>query len=51
MAEAVGRVAWIAYQAGIRDDVWKLAPQYYRPSYAEEKQKLTAIPAARPGNV
>lgn len=38
MAEAVGRVAWHAYQAGHRDDVWKLAPNYYRPSYAEEKR-------------
>ena len=37
MAEAVGRVAWHAYQAGRRDDLWKLAPNYYRPSYAEEK--------------
>jgi tRNA threonylcarbamoyladenosine biosynthesis protein TsaB len=37
MAAAVGRVAWQAYQAGRRDDVWKLAPHYYRPSAAEEK--------------
>jgi tRNA threonylcarbamoyladenosine biosynthesis protein TsaB len=37
MAAAVGRVAWQAYQSGQRDDVWKLAPHYYRPSYAEEK--------------
>jgi tRNA threonylcarbamoyladenosine biosynthesis protein TsaB len=37
MAEAVGHVAWRAYQAGQRDDLWKLAPNYYRPSYAEEK--------------
>jgi tRNA threonylcarbamoyladenosine biosynthesis protein TsaB len=33
----VGNVAWRAYQAGRRDDLWKLAPNYYRPSYAEEK--------------
>jgi tRNA threonylcarbamoyladenosine biosynthesis protein TsaB len=37
MAAAVGEVAWRAYQAGHRQDLWKLAPQYYRPSYAEEK--------------
>jgi tRNA threonylcarbamoyladenosine biosynthesis protein TsaB len=37
MAEAVGHVALHAYQAGHRDDVWKLAPNYYRLSYAEEK--------------
>jgi tRNA threonylcarbamoyladenosine biosynthesis protein TsaB len=37
-AEAVGRVAWRAYQAGQRDDVWKLLPDYYRPSAAEEKR-------------
>ena len=37
-AAAVGQVAWQAYQAGHCDDVWKLAPNYYRPSYAEEKR-------------
>ena len=37
MAEAVGRVAWSAYQSGHRDDLWKLAPYYYRASAAEEK--------------
>lgn len=36
-AEAVGQVAWKVYQAGQRDDVWTLAPNYYRPSAAEEK--------------
>ena len=36
-AEAVGRVAWRAYQSGQRDDLWKLAPHYYRASAAEEK--------------
>jgi tRNA threonylcarbamoyladenosine biosynthesis protein TsaB len=39
MAIAVGQVAWQAYQAGQRDDVWKLAPNYYRLSAAEEKLK------------
>jgi tRNA threonylcarbamoyladenosine biosynthesis protein TsaB len=39
MATAVGVVAWRMYQAGHRDDVWQLAPQYYRPSAAEERLK------------
>jgi tRNA threonylcarbamoyladenosine biosynthesis protein TsaB len=37
-AAAVGKLAWQLYQAGQRDDVWKLAPAYYRPSAAEEKR-------------
>lgn len=36
-AEAVGSIAWQAYEKGHRDDVWKLAPNYYRLSAAEEK--------------
>jgi tRNA threonylcarbamoyladenosine biosynthesis protein TsaB len=40
MAESVGRLAWNAYRAGRRDDVWKLAPQYYRASAAEEKNPV-----------
>jgi tRNA threonylcarbamoyladenosine biosynthesis protein TsaB len=36
-ASAVGRVGWHFYLAGCRDNVWKLLPQYYRPSAAEEK--------------
>ena len=36
-ATIVGRLAWRDYQAGRRDDIWKLAPAYLRPSYAEEK--------------
>jgi tRNA threonylcarbamoyladenosine biosynthesis protein TsaB len=36
-AATVGRLAWRQYQAGRRDDLWKLAPLYLRPSYAEEK--------------
>jgi tRNA threonylcarbamoyladenosine biosynthesis protein TsaB len=36
-AATVGRLAWRDYQAGRRDDLWKLAPQYYRKSAAEEK--------------
>jgi tRNA threonylcarbamoyladenosine biosynthesis protein TsaB len=36
-AVAVGLVAWRTYRAGQRDDVWKLLPNYLRPSAAEEK--------------
>lgn len=44
-AATVGRLAWHAHQAGRRDDLWKLAPQYLRPSYAEEK--VLSRPAAK----
>ena len=37
LAKAVGVVGWREFQAGRRDDVWKLAPHYYRQSAAEEK--------------
>lgn len=36
-AATVGQLAWREYQAGRRDDVWKLLPLYYRQSAAEEK--------------
>lgn len=36
-AAAVGQLAWRKYEAGERDDLWKLAPQYFRASAAEEK--------------
>jgi tRNA threonylcarbamoyladenosine biosynthesis protein TsaB len=36
-AATVGRLAWRDYENGRRDDLWKLAPAYLRPSYAEEK--------------
>jgi tRNA threonylcarbamoyladenosine biosynthesis protein TsaB len=36
-AATVGRLAWRHYQSGRRDDVWSFAPNYYRPSAAEEK--------------
>jgi tRNA threonylcarbamoyladenosine biosynthesis protein TsaB len=36
-AATVGRLAWRQYQAGRRDDLWKLAPKYLRLSAAEEK--------------
>lgn len=35
-ATAVGKLAWKYFQAGRRDDIWKLEPFYFRPSYAEE---------------
>ncbi len=38
-ASTVGRLAWRAYEAGQRDDMWQLLPHYYRPSYAEEKRR------------
>jgi tRNA threonylcarbamoyladenosine biosynthesis protein TsaB len=38
-AAVVGQLAYRAYQSGRRDDLWKLAPVYLRPSYAEEKGK------------
>ena len=37
-AVEVGQLAWRNYQAGQRDDVWRLSPNYYRLSAAEEKQ-------------
>ena len=40
LAEAVGRVAWRAHRAGQRDDIWRLAPNYYRASAAEEKNPI-----------
>ncbi len=36
-AATVGRIGYLDYQAGRRDDLWKLAPHYYRQSAAEEK--------------
>jgi tRNA threonylcarbamoyladenosine biosynthesis protein TsaB len=42
MAAAVGQIGWKSYLAGRRDDVWKLAPLYFRPSAAEEKRDLSA---------
>jgi tRNA threonylcarbamoyladenosine biosynthesis protein TsaB len=36
-AAAVGRLGWQRYRDGQRDDVWTLAPRYFRPSAAEEK--------------
>jgi hypothetical protein len=36
-AETVGRLAAARYEAGERQDLWKLVPHYYRQSAAEEK--------------
>ncbi len=36
-AADVGRLAWDQHNAGIREDLWSLAPRYYRKSAAEEK--------------
>jgi tRNA threonylcarbamoyladenosine biosynthesis protein TsaB len=38
LASTVGSVGWRAYQLGRRDDLWKLVPNYYRASAAEEKR-------------
>jgi hypothetical protein len=35
-AATVGRLGYLAYQAGRRDDLWQLVPHYYRKSAAEE---------------
>lgn len=37
-AATVGQLAWKHYQAGRRDDVFGLMPQYFRASAAEEKR-------------
>ncbi len=37
-ATSVGRLGWLHYRAGQRDDLWSLTPRYYRPSAAEEKR-------------
>lgn len=39
-AAAVARLAARDYQAGRRDDLWRLAPRYGRPSAAEEKRPV-----------
>ena len=38
-AAIIGQLAHRDYQSGRRDNLWKLAPLYLRPSYAEEKAK------------
>jgi tRNA threonylcarbamoyladenosine biosynthesis protein TsaB len=36
-AASIGHLGWRSYQAGRRDDLWRLVPQYFRRSAAEEK--------------
>jgi len=36
-AATLGQIAFAKYQAGLRTDFWKLVPQYFRKSAAEEK--------------
>ncbi len=36
-AASAGRLGWLDYQDGRRDDVWTLLPNYFRKSAAEEK--------------
>ncbi len=38
-AATVGQLAWLRHVEGRYDDLWALVPQYYRPSYAEEKRR------------
>lgn len=37
-ADSLGHLAWSRFQQGLRSDPWTLVPNYYRPSYAEEKR-------------
>jgi tRNA threonylcarbamoyladenosine biosynthesis protein TsaB len=43
-AAIIGHLAYRDYQSGRRDDLWKLAPLYLRPSYAEEKAAKSTPP-------
>jgi tRNA threonylcarbamoyladenosine biosynthesis protein TsaB len=43
-ASIIGQLAFRDCQSGRRDDLWKLAPVYLRPSYAEEKAKRNVQP-------
>jgi tRNA threonylcarbamoyladenosine biosynthesis protein TsaB len=36
-AATVGQLGWRRYRSGARDDLWRIVPQYFRPSAAEEK--------------
>jgi tRNA threonylcarbamoyladenosine biosynthesis protein TsaB len=40
-AATVGLIGWQRFQMSHRDTIWSLAPQYYRLSAAEEKQRLS----------
>ncbi len=45
-AATVGRLGWHRYESGQRDDLWRLVPNYFRPSAAEEKLAARRIAAA-----
>jgi len=45
-AETAGRLALLHYRSGRRDDHWKLVPQYYRKSAAEEKLEKNRKPSS-----
>jgi len=40
IAATVGHVAARLYGSGVRDDLWRLVPEYHRPSAAEEKWQV-----------
>jgi tRNA threonylcarbamoyladenosine biosynthesis protein TsaB len=42
-ASAAALLAWRDYQAGRRDDLWSLLPQYHRLSAAEEKRSAARL--------
>jgi tRNA threonylcarbamoyladenosine biosynthesis protein TsaB len=46
-AAAVAQLAWRDYQRGRRDDIWRLAPDYYRKSAAEERATAAACDLAK----
>lgn len=37
-AQTVGRLALARHATGVRDNLWELAPKYFRPSAAEERR-------------
>lgn len=48
-ASVVGALAWKQFQAGHRDDLWQLVPNYGRLSAAEEKRLKAKAAAAKSG--
>lgn len=50
-ASTAGRLAWRDYQAGRRDSLWTLAPQYHRASAPEEKRAAEEQRAAKLGGL
>jgi tRNA threonylcarbamoyladenosine biosynthesis protein TsaB len=49
-ADWVGRRAIAGYQAGRRDDIWQLVPQYFQKSAAEEQRDAAADRRHGPAN-